>query len=131
MDSATKMRSLARNAMLHVEHRNKRLHTGNAIEGRGGMVDLKGAYEASRGGDMKAAEAALNMHGGMIVDDEPTMHTIKDNSSYCMYYEELIPAVNRRVTVGDQVQPMPNHAGWDMDMVKDGFEIRRERNDGF
>lgn len=130
MSSMTKMRSLARSKMLHVEHSRKRLHTGNAMEGRGGMMDLKSAYEAGRGGDMKAAEGALNMQGGMMVDDTPDMHMIKDNSSYCMSYEELMPAVARRVTVGDQMQPM--HAMWDMDMVKDGFEMRREHNeDGF
>jgi hypothetical protein len=81
--------------------------------------------------DARGIERALNPHDNMPIDDEPMMHTEVVNSAYCMSYDELIPAVNRRVTVGDQLQPTPGHASWDMDMTSSGFEMRRMNNESF
>ncbi len=102
---------MARNAMLHVEHAKKKRFNGAAsIDAKGGpKLDIRAAYEASRqGSDMRGVSGALN--GGMPVDDEPKMHMEAPNASYCISYEEMMPAVNRRITVGDQMQPTPMHA---------------------
>ena len=114
MDEMTKRMSLARNAMLHVEHARKKRHDGAAaIDAKGGKLDMKAAYEAAgKGSDMRGITGALNPAGGMPVNDEPGMRMEVPNASYCISYEELMPAVNRRITVGDQLQPTPMHAGF-------------------
>lgn len=126
MDGLTKERSLARHALFHVEHARKRHHNGNAIEGRSERMDFKGAYNAAASGaDMAGIGRALNGVANMPMDDEPRMQTEVAGSSYCMSYGDLMPAVGRRMTVGDQVQPIANMMGvryaLEGDIDNDGF----------
>ena len=129
MDDYTKKMSLARNAMLHAEHRRKRLHDGSAVVGKTERLSMKAAYDAARRGmALQDISKALNSHGGLPVKDEPGMHVEAPNSPMCMSFDEIMPAVQRRITVGDQQQATPTHPGFRNGLVM-GARMGRDIDD--
>ena len=113
MDDYTKKNSLARGEMLRAEHRRKRLHDGSAVVAKGERFSIRAAYEAARRGMMmQDINKAMNADGGVVVKDEPTMRVEAPNSSMCMSFDDIMPAVQRRITVGDQQQATPTHPGF-------------------